>query len=148
MDNSINTDIYIIGGIPNYDIIFNVLSLLAKNASAENIHELGGVQGRTESRTILWQKAAAFSSFFAFHDIGRTSLRPCRRIPPADVGGILLKVLLIGKAHNIKNYLIVALSLAKALWAAFISGCTIGDGVSKGCVAICIMSNSLTLSPI
>ncbi len=51
MNNKINTDINIIGGIPNYDIIYDVLRLLADNASAENIHELVVINNKYGFRT-------------------------------------------------------------------------------------------------
>lgn len=40
MNNKTNTNINIIGGIPDYDIIYDVLRLLAENVPAENINEL------------------------------------------------------------------------------------------------------------
>ena len=51
MDNSINTDINIIGGIQDYDIIYDVLRLLAKNVSVDNIHEIVIINNKYGIRT-------------------------------------------------------------------------------------------------
>ena len=51
MTNKVNTNINIIGGIPDYDIIYDVLRLLAENLSAENIHELVIINNKYGIRT-------------------------------------------------------------------------------------------------
>ena len=43
-------------------------------------------------------------------------------------------------------HVVTALIVASALCAVFTKGCTVGDGVSIGCVAICIISNSRTVT--
>lgn len=51
MNNKTNTNINIIGGIPDYDIIYDVLRLLAENVPAENINELVIVNNKYGIRT-------------------------------------------------------------------------------------------------
>jgi len=51
MNKKFNTDINVIGGIPDYDIIFYVLNLLAGNASAETIHDIIVVKNKYGIRT-------------------------------------------------------------------------------------------------
>jgi len=51
MGKKINTNINIIGGIPNYDIIYDVLRLLAENVPTENINELIIVNNKYGIRT-------------------------------------------------------------------------------------------------
>jgi hypothetical protein len=51
MDNLFNTNINIIGGIPDYDIIYDVLRLLAKNVSKETVYDLVIINNKYGIRT-------------------------------------------------------------------------------------------------